>query len=127
MKRFLLVATTVICSLFAVGAYAQNLDENGALPRATPESVGLDSGVIAETLTQLDEKFNRVDGIMILRDGKVVSEAWRAPNGPAIPHALYSLSKSFCSTAVGFAVAEGKLSLDQMLFMKRPTSGLPGA
>lgn len=113
MKRFLLVATTVICSLFAVGAYAQNLDENGALPRATPESVGLDSGVIAETLTQLDEKFNRVDGVMILRDGKVVSEAWRAPNGPAIPHALYSLSKSFCSTAVGFAVAEGKLSLDQ--------------
>ena len=28
------------------------------------------------------------------------------------PHALYSLSKSFTSTAVGLAVAEGKLSID---------------
>ena len=28
------------------------------------------------------------------------------------PHALYSLSKSFTSTAVGLAVAEGKLSVD---------------
>ncbi len=29
-----------------------------------------------------------------------------------LPHSLYSLSKSFTSTAVGTAVAEGKLSLD---------------
>ena len=28
------------------------------------------------------------------------------------PHSLYSLSKSFTSTAVGLAVAEGKLSVD---------------
>ena len=31
---------------------------------------------------------------------------------PASPHSLYSLSKSFTSTAVGLAIAEGKLSLD---------------
>ena len=115
MKRFLLVATTALCAALTVGAYAQNLDENGALPRATPESVGLDSTAIANTITQLDEQFTRVDAVMILRDGKAVAEAWREPNGPTIPHALYSLSKSFCSTAVGFAVAEGKLSLDQKI------------
>src|SRR5213594_71005 len=35
------------------------------------------------------------------------------PRGaPETPHALYSLSKSFTSTAVGLAVAEGKLSID---------------
>ena len=28
------------------------------------------------------------------------------------PHMLYSLSKSFTSTAVGLAISEGKLSLD---------------
>lgn len=94
---------------------AQNLDDKGALPRATPESVGVSSEALATTIQQLDEKFNRVDGVMILRDGKVVAEAWRAPNDPDKPHALYSLSKSFCSTAVGFAVAEGKLKLDDKL------------
>ncbi len=105
---------SLVASAFSP-CFAQNLDENGALPRATPESVGVDSNVLATTLQQLDEKINRVDGVMILRDGKVIAEAWRAPNGPEIPHALYSLSKSFCSTAVGFAVCEGKLKLDDKL------------
>ena len=113
MKRSLFAIATLLLATFASVAVAQNLDEKGALPRTTPESVGLDSAVLADTITQLDEKFNRVDGVMILRDGKVVAEAWRAPNGPEIPHALYSLSKSFTSTAVGFAVSEGKLKLDQ--------------
>ena len=116
MKQTLFSLAAFLCALLAPGlASSQNLDENGALPRATPESVGLDSNVITETIRQLDEKFARVDAVMILRDGKVVSEAWRAPNGPDIPHALYSLSKSFCSTAVGFAIQEGKMSLDQKL------------
>ena len=115
MKRIFLFAATFALLLCASATRAQNLDANGALPRAIPETVGVDSNVIAKTIKDLDEKFNRVDGVMILRDGKVIGEAWRAPNGPTIPHALYSLSKSFCSTAVGFAVSEGKLSVDQKM------------
>ena len=113
MKK-LIAASLCAALLFFAAPFvsAQNLDENGALPRATPESVGVPSDALVQTIQQLDEKFNRVDGIMVLRDGKVIAEAWRAPNGPDKPHALYSLSKSFCSTAVGFAVAEGKLKLD---------------
>ena len=113
MKRLIFALAALVFATSASAAFAQNLDEKGALPRSTPEAVGLDSAALAQTITQLDEKFNRVDAVMILRDGKVVAEAWRAPNGPEIPHALYSLSKSFTSTAVGFAVAEGKLKLDQ--------------
>ena len=117
MKRQYLLIVAIATFALAVSQtlYSQNLDENGALPRATPESVGLSSDDVAKTIRDLDEKFNRVDSVMILRDGKVVAEAWRAPNGPNIPHAMYSLSKSFCSTAIGFAVAEGKLSLDQKI------------
>ena len=115
MKRFLFLVVLSAAALFVGAVYAQNLDANGSLPRALPEEVGLDSAVLSQTITQLDEKFNRVDSVMILRDGKVVAEAWRPPFAPDQPHALYSLSKSFCSTAVGFAVAEGKLKLDQKL------------
>jgi len=41
-----------------------------------------------------------------------VAEGWWAPYDREIPHILYSLSKSFTSTAVGLAISEGKLSLD---------------
>ena len=115
MKKYFKLAEAFAFLLFLIAisapTNAQNLTDDGSLPRATPESVGVSSDACARTIKLLDEKFNRVDGIMILRDGKVIAEAWRAPNGPDIPHALYSLSKSFCSTAVGFAVAEGKLKL----------------
>ena len=49
---------------------------------------------------------------MLLRHGHVVAEGWWSPYNAGTPHALYSLSKSFTSTAVGLAIAEGKLSVD---------------
>ena len=50
--------------------------------------------------------------VMVVRHGKVIAEAWWQPQTPETPHVLWSLSKSFCSTAVGLAIAEGKLKLD---------------
>ena len=49
---------------------------------------------------------------MLVRHGHVVAEGWWSPYDARTPHVLYSLSKSFTSTAVGMVVAEGKLSLD---------------
>lgn len=51
-------------------------------------------------------------GVVLVRHGKVVAEGWWAPYYAETRHALFSLSKSFTSTAVGLAVAEGKLSVD---------------
>ena len=50
--------------------------------------------------------------LIIVRHGKVVLAGWWAPYSAERTHLLYSLSKSFTSTATGFAVAEGLLSLD---------------
>jgi CubicO group peptidase (beta-lactamase class C family) len=41
-----------------------------------------------------------------------VAECWWKPEAADKPHVMHSLSKSFTSTAVGLAVAEGKLSID---------------
>ncbi len=57
---------------------------------------------------------------MLLRHGAVVAEGWWAPYGPDRPHLLYSLSKSFTSTALGFAVAEGLVSLDDTVLSHFP-------
>lgn len=49
---------------------------------------------------------------MLLRHGHVVAEGWWKPEAADKPHVLHSLSKSFCSTAVGLAASDGKLSID---------------
>lgn len=49
---------------------------------------------------------------MFLRNGKVIAEGWWDPYRADLKHTLYSTSKSFTSTAIGFAVAEGLLSVD---------------
>lgn len=50
---------------------------------------------------------------MIVRHDTVITEGWWAPYTPDQVHLLYSLSKSFTSTAAGLAQAEGLLSLDE--------------
>ena len=49
--------------------------------------------------------------IMIVKDGKVIKEQWLGEGERNKPHVLNSVSKTFTATAVGFAVAEGKLKL----------------
>ena len=82
------------------------------LPRATPESQGVSSEAIAKFVRAADEKVNSMHSVMILRHGKVIAEAWWAPEDATKPHVLWSLSKSFTSTAVGLVVEEGKLSIE---------------
>ena len=82
------------------------------LPRATPESQGIPSAAILDFVQAADSSVDAMNGFMLVRHGRVVAEGWWAPYDSATPHMLYSLSKSFTSTAVGLLVAEGKLSLD---------------
>jgi CubicO group peptidase (beta-lactamase class C family) len=65
---------------------------------------------------------------MLVRHGHVVAEGWWSPFAPQLPHSMYSLSKSFTSTAVGLAIAEGKLSLDDpvLRFFPDDAPAVPG-
>lgn len=53
--------------------------------------------------------------LMIVRHGHVVAEGWWKPEAPEKPHVMWSLSKSFTSTAVGMLVVDGKLSVDDVV------------
>ncbi len=83
-----------------------------SLPRSTPESQGISSAALLEFVNALNEKIEGMHSLMIVRHGQVIAEGWWAPYDAAHNHVMYSLSKSFTSTAVGFAVAEGKVSID---------------
>ena len=83
-----------------------------ALPRSAPEAQGVPSGSILALVNGLEQKIHAVHSLMVVRHGHVVAEGWWAPYQRNDNHVLYSLSKSFTSTAVGLAIAEGKLTLD---------------
>jgi len=96
-----------------------------SLPRSTPEAEGVSSSGILDFLDAADAQIDTMNSFMLLRHGRVVAEGWWAPYGPESPHELYSLSKSFTSTAVGLAVGEGKLSIDDEVLKFFPDDAPP--
>ncbi len=82
------------------------------LPRSTPEAQGIPSAAVTAFLEASQEQDLELHSLMIVRHGAVVAEGWWHPYAPDTVHLLYSLSKSFTATAVGLAVAEGRLSVD---------------
>lgn len=82
------------------------------LPRAAPATLGVSSAGILAFIDEVNERVGGLHGMMLLCRGKVVAETWWAPYHAGRPHYLWSLSKSFTSTAVGLAVSEGLLSVD---------------
>jgi CubicO group peptidase (beta-lactamase class C family) len=83
------------------------------LPRSTsPEAQGVDSAGIIRFLDAVAQSQHEFHSLMILRHGKVVAEGWWAPYRADLRHTLYSMSKSFTSTAIGLAVHEGRLTVE---------------
>jgi CubicO group peptidase (beta-lactamase class C family) len=110
MKRLNRTGAVVLFCLFVSAAsWAQ---KPATLPRSSPEQQGIASADLLAFIEAADKEIDAMNSFMLVRHGHVVAEGWWAPYDRDTPHMLYSLSKSFTSTAVGFAVAEGKLSLD---------------
>lgn len=100
------------------------------LTRSTPEAEGISSAAILDFVRALEEHehpLDAVQGFMLLRHGKVAAEGWWAPYAPPCPHSLYSLSKSFASTAIGIAVDEGLLTVDDPVLKFFPDEAPPRA
>lgn len=84
-----------------------------SLPRAEyPEQVGVDSKVVKELIDAIEEQNKNIHSFVIVRHGVVAAECYRKPFAKEIPHAMYSVSKSFTSCAIGIAIGEGLISLD---------------
>src|SRR3954466_7058350 len=86
--------------------------QRALLPRSTPAAAGMSSSAILALLDELETQAVECHSIMVVRHGLVVAEGWWAPYSAERPHLLYSLTKSFTSVAVGLAVTDGLLSLD---------------
>ena len=100
-----LLSAFVITLLLSVNLLAQ------PLPRSTPEAENFDPKAVEAYLQAVKDSKQELHSLMILRNGKVISEQWFGQNGPDVNHVMWSVSKTFTATAIGFAVKEKKLKL----------------
>src|SRR6476469_3986145 len=101
-----------IAALLFILLFQQNLTaQKDALPRSTPEAEGVSSENIIQFLDAAAKSKTEFHSFMLLRHGKVIVEGWWNPYRADLKHTLYSCSKSFTATAIGFAVQEKLLSL----------------
>lgn len=82
------------------------------LPTSAPEARGIPSSAIQTFVDAVDRRIDALHSLVLVRHGHVVARGWWQPYRSDSPHLMFSVSKSFTSTAVGLAVAEGRLSVD---------------
>jgi len=107
MKKLLLILIIFSCQI------KETVKNNEVLGKSTPEAQGVSSKGILNFIQAAEEQQpNALHSFILARHGKIIAEGWWEPYNPESPHLLYSLSKSYTSTAVGLAVTEGLISLD---------------
>ena len=102
-------AALVLVALTACKNSVKETAEMIDLPRAeTPDSVAkaVDTFFAKAATDSMD-----IHSIMIVRDGSVIYSRWQSEGVDSVPHVLHSVSKTFTATAVGLAIADGKLAL----------------
>ena len=107
MKRIIILAALAMA---AVGCTCTKDSQH--FPKA--ENFGaLDEGVqlYLQDLRDIGST-NELNSVMVIKDGKVLEEWYDACYGPDFLNICWSASKTFTATAVGFAVQDGLLSVE---------------
>src|ERR1700712_2195171 len=108
------ISTLGMGLLPALGPFGNLFESKYAavLPRTSPEAQGVSSKGIRQFVAAANASGIGWHSFMLLRHGSVIAEGWWQPFQSSFKHTLYSLSKSFTSTAIGLLVKDGKLNID---------------
>lgn len=116
VSRYGLIALLALCCL-NVAAQEPSSPATDAkttsIERAVPDEA-LSAAMEKYLQSAKDKKLN-IQSVMVLQHGKVLYEKWLNGGEPQTPHVLNSVSKTFTSAAVGLAIGEGLLSLDDKI------------
>ncbi|MCX8995894.1 beta-lactamase family protein [Rhizobiaceae bacterium BDR2-2] len=82
------------------------------LPRAEPQDRLTDPAVLLAMLDEIERQDIELHSLLIWQEDALVTEAYWAPFAADRPHMMHSVTKSFTSVAVGLAVGEGLMSVD---------------
>ncbi len=105
MKRQILILLALLPLLLAA--------QVGDLPRSTPAAEGVSTQAVIDMMDSLMALPEcDIHHVMVVRHGKVIAELHPTPFRAEDSHTLYSASKTFTSLAVGLAIDENLLRLD---------------
>ena len=108
-KVIILSALAVLLALTACKNSVKATAEIVDLPRTeTPDSVA--KAMEGFFQAAADDSMD-IHSVMIVKDGNVIYSHWQSEGVDSVPHVLHSVSKTFTATAVGLAIADGKLAL----------------
>ena len=90
-------------------------DEGELENMMTPEKYGISSNDIAAILEGYRKAGLSMHGMVVMRHGEVVAEAYAEPFDADTLHRMYSVSKSFVSLAIGALEADGLISINDTI------------
>ncbi|MEP7109426.1 MAG: serine hydrolase [Ferruginibacter sp.] len=106
------ISPVKISLLFLLLNFQTTAQKQDALPTGIPESEGVSSEGIISFLDAAGKSKTEFHSFMMLRHGKKIAQGWWNPYGADLKHTMYSCSKSFTATAIGFAVSENRLTVN---------------
>jgi CubicO group peptidase (beta-lactamase class C family) len=102
--RLALVVTVVVGANLALVA---GQERSSSWPRATPESQGFDSGVLADLVEYVRAEGLPLHNLAVIRRGQQILDTSLYPYAPEDPHDVASVTKSITSLLVGIAIDKG--------------------
>lgn len=91
----------------------ENLRFPGSMwERMAPEALGIRPQAILDMLRRIHRHGADLHSLLVVRHGALAFEYYAPGYGPDTPHQMYSVSKTFCSMAVGAAADRGLLSVE---------------
>ena len=87
--------------------------QTNELLRSTPEEQGVPSKALVALFDSLHAlPLTDMHAVVVMRHGKVIGEMYPKPYAPEYRHTMYSCSKTFVGIAVGLAIEDNRLRLD---------------
>ncbi|MGN8632226.1 serine hydrolase domain-containing protein [Blautia sp. HCP3S3_G3] len=80
-----------------------------------PEKVGVSSKALLQLIDKLEHSITEPHGILITRHGKVIAEGYWKPYAKGMIHGMQSLTKTYAATAIGIAIEQGIIELDEKI------------
>ncbi|MAN76554.1 MAG: 6-aminohexanoate hydrolase [Rhizobiales bacterium] len=78
-------------------------------------STGTDPAAILEALDVIEREGIELHSLLIWHSGALITEAYWKPFAPERPHMMHSVTKSFTSMAIGLAIENDLLALDDQI------------
>lgn len=76
---------------------------------------GVNSKAILDFIERNEKENLGLNSMMLIKDGAVVAEGYYPPYNKDSKQVMYSVSKSITATALGFAIAEGRINLNDSI------------